>query len=161
MSVTTHTFPKAQQALASGSLDLATDSLYVLLIATGTFTWGATPETYALVSDFLAGDGTNGALVESTGTAYARQALTTLVLSSSGEVTKLAVDSPVWAASTISAAYALFYDSGAGADGASDLDATTNVPLCYWDFAADSDASSSGAFTLTVSGSGLLTWTSS
>jgi hypothetical protein len=162
MAVSAHLFPQADQGMASKTLELATDALFVLLIATGTFTWGATPYGYSTVSQFLAGDGTNGAVTEesTSGTAYARQALTSIVLSTTALVTTLTCANPAWATATISAKYAVWYDGGAGGSGASANDATTNKLLCYWDFGG-AQASSAGTFTLQVNASGLLTFTAS
>ena len=56
----------------------------------------------------------------------------------------------VWSSSTITARYAVFYiDTGTAA---------TSPLLCYWDFESD-QISSSGNFTLTISGSGVITVT--
>lgn len=56
----------------------------------------------------------------------------------------------VWSSSTITARYAVFYvDTGTAA---------TSPLLCYWDFESD-QISSSGNFTLTISGSGVVTVT--
>lgn len=56
----------------------------------------------------------------------------------------------VWSSSTITARYAVFYiDTGT---------ASTSSLLCYWDFESD-QISSSGNFTLTISGSGVITVT--
>jgi hypothetical protein len=143
--------------------NLTSDSLYVGLIASGTYSYsgGAAGTAPIHVSTFLAGDGTNGALTEvsTTGTAYSRQLLTSVAVSpatdvyTTGTTYMLTCASPAWAASTISAKYAFFYDNtfGSGTD-------STNLMLCYWDFGG-TNSSSSGSFTLTISGSGLLQWT--
>ena len=162
MSVSAHIFPELQQETGTKTLQLATDALFVLLIATGTFTFGATPYTYTTVSQFLAGDGSNGAVVEvsTSGTAYTRQALGGVSLTTTGLVTTLTCSNPSWAASTISAKYAVWYAGGAGGSGVSANDATTNKLMVYWDFGG-AQASSAGTFTLQVNASGLLTFTAS
>ena len=162
MSVSAHIFPELQQETGTKTLQLATDALFVLLIATGTFTFGATPYTYTTVSQFLAGDGSNGAVVEvsTSGTAYTRQALGGVSLTTTGLVTTLTCSNPSWAASTISAKYAVWYAGGAGGSGVSANDATTNKLMAYWDFGG-AQASSAGTFTLQVNASGLLTFTAS
>jgi hypothetical protein len=162
MAVTAHMFPEAQQALASKSFNLSSDALFVLLVATGTFTFGATPYGYTKVSQFMAGDGTDGALVEvsTAGTAYARQALTSVTLATAGLVTTLGCANPTWTAATISAKYALFFDAGSGGTGVTANDASTNLLLCYWDFGGV-QASSAGTFAVQVNSSGLCTFTAS
>ena len=162
MSVSAHIFPELQQETGTKTLQLATDALFVLLIATGTFTFGATPYTYTTVSQILAGDGSNGAVVEvsTSGTAYTRQALGGVSLTTTGLVTTLTCSNPSWAASTISAKYAVWYAGGAGGSGVSANDATTNKLMAYWDFGG-AQASSAGTFTLQVNASGLLTFTAS
>src|ERR1017187_7487577 len=128
MSLTTHVFPNIQQLAAQKSVELATDASFVLLIASGTFAFNATSEAYTKVSQFLAGDGTNGAVTEvsTSGTAYTRQALASITLATSGLVTTLGCANPTWAASTITAKYALFYTAGSGGSGVSGNDATSN-----------------------------------
>ena len=162
MSVSAHIFPELQQETGTKTLQLATDALFVLLIATGTFVFGATPYGYTTVSQFLAGDGSNGAVAEvsTSGTAYTRQALGGVSLSTTGLVTTLTCSNPSWAASTISAKYAVWYAGGAGGSGVSANDATTNKLMAYWDFGGV-QASSAGTFTLQVNASGLLTFTAS
>lgn len=65
---------------------------------------------------------------------------------------KLDCDDVVWANSTITARYAVFYQQ-VGAD----LTTPNDDPLlAYWDFGADT-SSSAGPFTLTINASGLVT----
>jgi hypothetical protein len=164
MTVTAHLFPNAQQEMGTKLVELATDSLFVLLVATGTFNWVAATEAYTTVEDFLtnAGFGGGGAVVEQStvGTAYARQALTGVTLTTTGLVTTLGCANPTWAAATISALYAVFFDAGAGGSGASANDATSNKLLCYWDFGGV-QASSAGTFEVQVNSGGLCTFTAS
>ena len=169
MSVTAFVFPNVDLALATKTINFTSgqDNLYVMLYATGTFTWtagGNTPRNYTTVSQFTAGDGTNSTLTEvsTSGTAYTRQQLTGVTITDTAlsAVTTLTCANPTWPSSTISAKYALFFDAGIGGSGASANDASSNKLLCYWDFGG-TNSSSSGSFTLTVSGSGLITWTAS
>lgn len=162
MTVACHVFPSLAWQLGAKAVSLTADSLYVGLVASGTysFTGGANGTKPVHVSDFLAGDGTNGALTEvsTSGTAYARQLLTgvTIVPSTdvytTGTTYTLSCANPVWASSTISAKYAFFYDNTVGGTD------STNLIMCYWDFGG-TNSSSSGSFTLTVSGAGLLQFT--
>lgn len=170
MAVTAYVWPNVDYASVTKTFNLgaSADNLYVLLIATGTFTWSAgsfTPRGYTTNSQFLAGDGTNGALgeVSTSGTSYTRQQLTSVSVStpaSGQQVTTLTCANPTWPSSSITAKYALFFDAGTGGSGTSAGDSSNNKLLCYWDFGG-SNQSQSGSFTLTISGSGLITWTAS
>lgn len=144
MAVTAHAYPQFQQKLGTKTVNLSTDSLKVMLLSAYTFA-----NTHATITDVL------GAGTEATGTAYSAggQALTSVTLSTSGTVTTLTAANPSWAASSISAAFAVFYDAQGGTN-------ATNFPFCYWDLGGTL-TSSAGAFTLTVNGSGLYAVTSS
>jgi hypothetical protein len=159
MAVSSHVFPTLSLNALKHTLMANTDALSVLLINTGTYTWGAgTSETQTHVSEFLAGDGVNGALVEvltTGGTNYTRQALAGVSLTNSGLVTTLTCSpSPTWPTASFAAKYALFYDNTVGGTD------STNQILGYWDFGASLGVSAT-SYTLTISGSGLLTWTHS
>lgn len=144
MALSAHVYPEAQQSLASKALNLSSDSLKVLLMASYTFA-----TSHATMTAVKA------AGTEASGTGYTAGgvALTGVSLSTSGEVTTLTCTSPSWGSSTITAAYAVFYDAQGGTD-------ATNVPLVYWDFGG-SQSSTAGTFTLTINASGLLTFTAS
>ena len=85
--------------------------------------------------------------------AIAPTAVTTgaAITATTGNVTTLDCADPSRAASTITAAYAVFYDAAGGTD-------ATNLPICYWDLGGN-QSSTDGAFTLTVNASGLTTAT--
>lgn len=163
MTVACHVFPSLVWQLGAKAVSLTSDTLQVGLIASGTynFSGGASGTAPIHVTTFLAGDGTNGALTEvsTSGTGYSRQTLTSVAVTPStdvyttGTTYSLTCANPSWAASTISAKYAFFYDNtfGGGTD-------ANNLVMCYWDFGG-TNSSSSGSFTLTISGSGLLQWT--
>lgn len=157
MAVTAHVFPSATLKAATKVWNLGSggDTLKVGL-ATGTFNWVAATEAYVTVSDFLtnAGSGGGGALTETAGTGYSRQTLTSQTVTDTGLVTTLTCANPSWTSSTFSAAYAFFYNAVV------DTNDTTRNMICYWDLGG-TDTVSSGTFTLTISGSGLVTWTSS
>jgi hypothetical protein len=123
-------------------MNLSTDSLKVMLFSAYTFA-----NTHATITDV------KGAGTEASGAGYTAggQALTSVTLSTTGTVTTLTCANPAWASSTISAAYAVFYDAQGGTD-------ATNLPICYWDLGGTS-SSSAGTFTLTINGSGLVTFT--
>ena len=55
MAATQHAFPEFETQLAAKDINLTSDTLTVGLIASGTFTWSATPEGYTFLSSFLSG----------------------------------------------------------------------------------------------------------
>jgi hypothetical protein len=124
VAVTAHAYPQIQQKLATKAVNLSTDALKVMLLAS------YTPANTA------------GGL-----------ALTSVTFTTSAAVSTLTCANPSWAASTITAAYAVFYDSSGGTN-------ATNFPIVYWDFGGN-QSSSNGTFTLTINASGLYQVTSS
>lgn len=150
-----HYFPKFEVAMGTKTINLSSDTLMVGLIASGTFTWGATPEGYQFVSQFLGGDGTHGALTEVSttgGTGYTRMALSSVTYTASGEVVTLTAANVLWATANFSTAYGFLYDSSVGS-------ADSSHPIIlYWDFGG-TQSPSGIPFQLTVSGSGLAAWT--
>jgi hypothetical protein len=149
-----HYFPEFEVFLGSKDISLTSDTLNVGLIASGTFTWGTTPEGYQYVSQFLAGDGTHGALTEVSGGGYSRQALTSVTLTSSAEVVTLTAANPSWSSATFSTVYGFLYDATVGSGDSS------HPIILYWDFGGSQSVSGT-TFTLTVNASGLVTWTAS
>lgn len=144
MAVTAHAYPQIQQKLATKAINLSTDSLKVMLLSAYTYS-----SAHATMADVKA------AGTEATGTAYTAggQAVASVTLATSGNVTTLDAADPSWAASTISAAHAVFYDAAGGTD-------ATNFPIAHWDFGG-TQSSTAAAFTLTLSASGLYTITAS
>lgn len=144
MAVTAHVYPQIQQKMGTKAVALNTDALKVMLLATYTYA-----NTHVTMADVVA------AGTEATGTGYTAGglALTGVTLTTSGFVTTLTCASPSWATSTITAAAAVFYDAAGGTN-------ATNFPIVHWDLGG-SQSSSGAAFTLTISGSGLLTLTAS
>jgi len=157
MAVTSHVFPSVDTALLGklAKFTATSDTLQVLLVASTSpaYTWNGTSQGHATVTNFLAGSGA-GALTEVSGGGYSRQTLTSVTATTTGLVTTLTCANPSWAASTISATYALFFDNTIGGTD------STNQIICYWDFGG-TQATTSATFTLTISGSGLVTWTAS
>lgn len=150
-----HFFPVFQSLLSTKVINLTTDTFMAGLIASGTFTWGSTPQTYEYVSQFLAGDGTDGALTEvsTSGTGYSRLALPSVSFSTSGEVNTFTCNNVIWNPATFSASYAFFYDATVGSGDSS------HPILAYWDFGGSEPASNT-PFTLSPNASGLVTWAS-
>jgi hypothetical protein len=112
------------------------------------YTVGSTQDTAKFVSDVL------GVATEASGTGYTAggQTLASVTWAASGHVYTLDCADPTWASSTVSAAYALFYDSTPGSN-------ATNPVLCYWDLGG-TFTSTASPFTLQVNASGVLTITS-
>jgi len=154
MAVTAHTYPKFYLGLGQKTIDLATDSLAVGLIASGTYAWNATSQAHEYVSDFLAGSG-GGALTEvsTTSTGYTRQALASVTWTVTGLVASLGCANPAWADSTISAVYAFFFDNTPTTD-------ATRPLLAYWDLGG-TVSDSAGSFTLDIAAGGLISVTAS
>jgi hypothetical protein len=130
-NVTPHFFPTCDLALGAKTVNFTTDTLQVLLIASGTYTWNATALGHTHVSDFLAGSG-GGALTEVTGGSYTRKTLATVgftntTSSPNGYSTLTVSVSPSWVAATFSTRYALFFDNTVGGTD------STNQIICYWD----------------------------
>lgn len=145
MAVTAHVYTKLADSLTSKLVNLGSDTLKVMLLSSYT----AGQDAHQFVSDV------KGAGTEISGTGYSAggQALSSVSLSDSGHVRTLTCANPSWTTSTISAAYAVFYDSTPGTD-------ATNPVICYWDFGG-TFSDTAGTFTLTVNGSGLVTITGS
>jgi len=157
VAVTAHFFDKFQlNHLKSGQANLASDTLKVGLITSGTYAWNGTSQVQEFVSDLLGGSGA-GALTEvsTSGTGYTRQSLTSVTYTQATTVVTLTCANPSWAASTFSASYAFFYDE----TNSSATDASRPL-VAYWDLGG-AQSVAAGTFTLTISGSGLVTWTAS
>jgi hypothetical protein len=150
MAVTSKVYTKNAHSLATRLANLSTDSLKVMLLSA--YTAGSTQNTAQFVSDVLAAPAT-----EATGTGYSAggATLTGVTLTDSGLVTTLTSGSPSWnaAGGSLAAAFALFYDAQPGSN-------ATNPVLCYWDLGGTQTATNA-TFTLTIAGSGLMTWTAS
>ena len=142
MTVTAKVFGLAQQSLANKEIDFDSDTVKVMLCASS---YTPAQDTHRYKSDV-----TN----EVTGTGYIAggATLTAKVVSydAASNTLKLTADAIVWATSTITARYAVFYIS-TGTDATSPL-------LAYWDFGAD-QSSAAGSFTLTPAAGGIVTLT--
>lgn len=150
MALTAHTYTKLAKSLVDKIADLDTDTLKVKLLSA--YTVGTTQDTAQFEADVI----TAGVGVEvSTGGGYTAGgvALSGVTFTESGHVYTLTCTNPSWATATFAAAYALFIDTTPGS-------AATNPVLCYWDFGG-TVTGGGGTYTLTISGSGLLTLTGS
>jgi hypothetical protein len=156
MAVTSHVYPTAVKNIGLKNISLTADSFKVGLCTGSAATWGGTQEAYVFVSDVT------GAYTEvSTGGGYTsgyagRVALAGLTYTASANVVTWSCTSPIsfGATTTIAAASMFIYDATANG---SSSDSNSWV-IAIVDFGG-TVTSTAGAFTYTVSGSGLATWT--
>lgn len=152
MSLTAYFQPKfLLNHMGKATVNLSTDTLKVGLIASGTLATRATAEGFEFVSDLLANGGS--ALTEVVGTGYSRQNLASTGWTVSGLVATYTAANPAWTSSTFSTNYAWIHDETAS----SATDATRPL-LAIFDLGGSQSVSGT-TFTLTVNGSGLVTFT--
>lgn len=148
MAVTAHSYTKLGLSLGSKLVNLAaTDVIKVMLLSA--YTVGTTQDTAQFVADVLAAPAT-----ESSGTGYTAGglAVTSTSFTESGHIYTYASTATLqWTTATITASYALFYDSTPGTN-------ATNPILGYWDFGGAS-SSTAGTFTLALTGNAICTIT--
>jgi hypothetical protein len=149
MAVASHVYTMLAKSLVDKKIDLDTDTLKCMLLSA--YTVGSTQDSAQYVADVKA------VATEASGTGYTAggAALTTVSFTKSGHVYTLDCDDVVWAASTISAAFAVFYGVASASPGDS-----TNPVIAYWDLGG-TQSSTAASFTLTINASGLLTFTGS
>jgi hypothetical protein len=143
MTVSAKIYGPAMQSLANKEIDLDTDTLKVMLC---TSSYTPNQDTHRYKSDI-----TNE--VSGTGYTATGAALTSVVVSYTGATNVLMLDAAdsVWTTSTITARYAVIYDSSPATD-------ATRPLIAYVDFGAD--VSSVGAsFTITWDVAGIMTIT--
>jgi hypothetical protein len=140
MAVTAKLYSKGFESMLNKEVDLDTDTVKVLL-TTSAYTPNQTTHKYkSSVTNEVSG----------TGYTAGGATLTSKTVGTSGLTFTFDADDVTWATSTITARYAVFYVA-TGTD-------STSTLLCYWDLGSD-QISSSGNFTLTISGSGIFTIT--
>jgi hypothetical protein len=137
--------------MGKATVNMSTDTFKVGLIASGTLATRATAEGFEFVSDLLANGGS--ALTEVSGTGYSRQNLASTGWTASGLVATFTASNPSWPTSTFSTNYAWIHDETAS----SATDATRPL-LAIFDLGGTQSVSGT-TFTLTVNGSGLVTFT--
>ena len=143
-AISGHFFPSFTLALAAKTVNVTTDTLQILLIASGIYTWNSTAAAAVHVSDFLAGSG-GGALTEVStggGSNYLRKTLATVGISTATAApavyTTLTVSAnPTWPSATFTTSYALVFDNTIGGTD------STNQVICYYDFGSPQAAASS------------------
>lgn len=143
MTATAHVYGLAIQSLTSKLADLGTDTLKVMLL---TSVYTPNQGTHQYQSDL-----TN----EVTGTGYTAggQALVsvTKTYNTGTKTWTLDASDTVWAASTLTARYAVVYDASPGTT-------ATNPLLCYLDFGVDIP-SAGGNYTVQWDPAGIITQT--
>ncbi|HUN38466.1 MAG TPA: hypothetical protein VMU95_41275 [Trebonia sp.] len=153
MTVTPHVFPQFAIGLGTGNINLTSGTYKVALSnAAGPITLA----TSGVSTAKLLTDWTTNVAAEITGTGYTAGGATvsspTFVAGGSNNsvATWTSASNPSWSAATFSANQAIFYESSA----------STYQLICFWDFGGSVPVSAN-TFTLTISGSGLLTATAS
>ena len=139
-------------ALKKG-INLATDTLVVGLIASGTLASRSVTQGYEFVSQLLANGGSALTEVSTSGTGYTRQNLSSSSLTVSALVTTFTCANPSWTSATFTTVYAWIHDETAS----SATDATRPL-LAIFDLGGAQIVSGS-TFTLTVNASGIANWT--
>lgn len=150
--VTAHVFPQFIIGMNAGNIEFGSGTFKVALSDAagpiGLSTAGVSTAT-------LFTDWTANVAAEITGTGYTAGGATLSGLSftaggANNSVATWTGSSPSWSSASFTANQAIFYKSSA----------TTNQLICFWDFGGAVTVTNS-TFTLTVSGSGLLTATAS
>lgn len=144
MAVTAKLFGLVYKSAFNKEIDLDSDTIKVML-CTATFVPNQDTMQYkSSVTNEVANGG---------GYATGGKALTgiTLVYDAPTNTFTLDCDDVTWANSSITARYAVFYDDAPATD-------ATKPLLAYWDLGTN-EVSASGNFTLTMSASGVITFT--
>jgi hypothetical protein len=143
MAVTAFQYGLFQKSLGNKEIDLDSDALKVML-CTSTYTPSQDTHQYkSSITNEVVGTG-----YTATGTALASLVV---AYNAGTNVFNLDAADVVWAASTITARYAIVYDSTPGTD-------ATRPLICYVDFGADV-ISSGGNFTITWDPAGIVSVT--
>lgn len=143
MAVTAFFYGLAHQSAWQGKINATSDTLKVMLCTSG---YTPSQDTHQFKSDITS---------EVAGTGYTAggNTLTTVALAYTGATNtlKLSADNVTWSSSTITARYAVIYDSTPATD-------ATRPLIGYVDFGADV-SSSNGPFTITWNAAGVATVT--
>lgn len=149
MTYTAHVFPQFGQSLMTKLMSLnGVDSIYAALSNTA---GPVTLATSGVSAAAVWSDWTTNVAAEITGTGYTAGGvlLTGVTATTASGVTTLTATSPAWSTATFTANQAIFYDSSA-----------SNKLIAFWDFGGAVSVTA-GTFTLTISGTGIVTATAS
>jgi hypothetical protein len=153
VAVTAHVFPQFIIGLSAGNISLTGGTYKVALSNTA---GPVTEATVGISTAKLYTDWTANVAAEITGTGYSAGGATvssptfTAGGTNNTVATWTSASNPNWTSSTFTANQAVFYESSA----------STIQLICWWDFGGAVSVTAS-TLTLTISGSGLLTATSS
>jgi hypothetical protein len=147
MAVTTKVYTKFDHSLASKLANIGADTIKCALFSAYT-----TPATNAQSAQFFAD--VTAVATELTGAGYTAggNTVASVTVTDSGAVTTIGPTAtiPSWTLLAGSPAFAVFYDATPGS-------AATNPVICYWDLGGSQTPGTT--FTLNVSGTGLVTFT--
>jgi hypothetical protein len=152
MAVTAHVFPEWMQGVNAGNIAM-TGGTYKVALSDAAGPVGLA--TSGVSTAKLFSDWTSNVAAEISGTGYSAGgatlgSVTFTVGGSNNSVTTWTAANPSWTSSSFTANQAIFYESSA----------STTQLICFWDFGGAITVTSS-TFSLTISGSGLLTATAS
>jgi len=153
MAVTAHVFPQFAIGLGAGNINMTSGTYKVALSNTA---GPVALATSGVSTAKLFTDWTSNVAAEISGTGYTAGGATvasptfTAGGTSNSVATWTSGTNPSWTSATFTANQAIFYESSA----------STYQLICFWDFGGAVSVSA-GTFTLTISGSGLLTATAS
>lgn len=145
MAVTAKVYGRANLNALNGKMNLTTDTIKVMLL---TSAYTPDQDVHEFVSSIRASE------VAGTGYTAGGYTLANKTLTYDPTLNKVTFDNtvdPTWAASTITARYAVFYDDTPATD-------ATKPLISYVDFGAD-QISASGTFTITLDALGIFATT--
>lgn len=150
MAVTAHVFPQWLQGVNAGNIAM-TGGTYKVALSNAAGPIGLSTSGVSTAKLFT--DWTSNVAAEITGTGYSAGgatlgSVTFTVGGTNNSVTTWTAANPSWSSASFTANQAIFYESSA----------STTQLICFWDFGGSVMVTAS-TFTLTVSGSGLLTAT--
>lgn len=144
MAVTAFVYGGFLQSVMNKEVDLDSDSIKVMLV---TSSYTPNQDTHRYRSSVVANE-VSGSGYTAGGSALSNKSVS---YSAGNNTFTFDADDVTWTPSTITARYAVFYDSTPGSS-------ATDPLIAYWDFGADV-TSSNGPFTLTINASGIFTAT--
>lgn len=163
MAFTAHVPTKFMNNLATKAINMSTDTFRVVLANSTTTGLTAAQDTMSTMTDVKAVTGWTELTTGIGGSNYtfnanstsSGQAIAGSSWTASGHVYTWTATNPAWttAAAGFNPAYAVFFTSSGGSD-------ATNFIVCWWDFGG-AQLGTGGNYTLTISGTGIMTATAS